>query len=774
MADPMETSVASPDVDDGEDHHATSLPFVPRAASPPFSFLKYCNACRARKIGCNRESPCAHCVRAKIECTYDNSKRPREKRARILLTQQYEQKIDHLDSRLDEIVALLRDLKANGRGATPALPPIIQIQRPIESSNPAPTPSKVAQSGQSSAPTPASCHVGAHASSSSSSGDAAREAKSPMVEGDSSLTAQSVFANDFLQKVLNKESRPEMREGLDALHVIVEAMKRQPAAHEMTYPHAPPVKESTLEGCQLPPIQKTVEVLKLAQSREMLGLAWIYEFLPIRVFQDTCFQLYMSDEYNLIIVVIVNVGLHFLFWAAAQIAPQNAKEYVEYASNCGTNVEAALAKLPLHLPASDDTITALMLGAFYAVELSKPSLAWILCSKASELVQTLGYHRATTYHNMPPDDRRYKQYLFWGMYIVDKSLSLRLGRSSTIQEYDITLQYPKPDEANANELTSCFVLWCMAAKVQGQIYELLYCPEAMNQPEEVRRSRMHILAQRLDEVETKTQELLTGDWQAYASNNIGEHLMEFFQVSDHVLRLSILTLTYRAVPNPVGSPTTFSTDCIQAARQTLARHEECMAIVNKSNCGLFSTYMHWTILMAPFVPFIVIFCQVIETRDKEDLARLQAFVASLQIEASVTEAVEKLRRLFQVLYTVASRYVDSHKSGGGNAVDRGSQIQGGHQEVDAYLATLGFPQLGGNQAVVYDQQQLGAPIHGGIDTTNNRIIGEAPASAEELQRGVNPMMWMGNGAQLEDWFYNNQQMMALLEDGFLDPGLPPM
>jgi hypothetical protein len=30
------------------------------------------------------------------------------------------------------------------------------------------------------------------------------------------------------------------------------------------------------------------------------------------------------------------------------------------------------------------------------------------------------------------------------------------------------------------------------------------------------------------------------------------------------------------------------------------------------------------------------------------------------------------------------------------------------------------------------------------------------------------MIWMGNGTQLEDWFYNNQQMMTFLEDGFPD------
>ncbi|KAK4164052.1 putative transcriptional regulatory protein [Cladorrhinum sp. PSN259] len=752
MANPMET-LGSPD----EDH--AQGPIVPRA----------CNACRARKIGCNRESPCAHCVRAKIDCTYSDARKPREKRARILLTHQYEQKIDRLDSRLDEIVTLLNDLKAQGLASTS--PPVIQVQPPED--NPATTLTSTKVS-TSSAPSPPAHHI-------PSSGHASREAKSPMVEGDSSLTAQSVFANDFLHKVLNKESRPEMREGLDALHVIVESMKHQPAAHEMTYPHAPPVKASTLEGCELPPIEKTAQVLKLARSKEMLGLAWVFEFIPITSFQEICFRFYMSDDWNLVTAITVNVGLHFVFGVAAHVLPAGKQELLEYASQCGTNVETALAKLPLHLPATDENISALLLGAFYAIELSKPSLAWILCSKASELCQTLGYHRSATYQPIPPESRSYKQYLFWGMYIVDKSLSLRLGRSSTIQDYDVTLPYPSYDDPGTTGLTSCFVLWCMAAKVQGQIYELLYCPEVMIQSEEVRRSRVDVLVQRLDELENRTEELSVS-FEQYSMEAVGEDLVRFFQISDHVLRLSLLTLTYRAVPNPVGSPTTFSIECIQAARQTLARHEDCMAIVERSDCGLFSTYMSWTILMAPFVPFIVLFCQVIETRDKQDLARLQAFVASLQIEASVTEAVDRLRRLFQILYSVALRYVESQTGsgggGGGGGAEAGGngvlQPQPGHQEVDAYLATLGFAQLQNHQGVVYDQQQLGAAIHGGFGTVSNRIICEAPTSAEELQRGINPMMWMGNGAQLEDWFYSNQQMMALLEDGSFDAGLGPM
>ena len=89
----------------------------------------------------------------------------------------------------------------------------------------------------------------------------------PVVEGNSSLTAHSVFAKDLLQKIMDEGSRPEMRETFDALHSVVEAMKKQPTAKEMTYPNARPIKAAPafLQGCELPPIQRSLHVIKLAK-----------------------------------------------------------------------------------------------------------------------------------------------------------------------------------------------------------------------------------------------------------------------------------------------------------------------------------------------------------------------------------------------------------------------------------------------------------------------------------------------------------------------------
>lgn len=154
-----------------------------------------------------------------------------------------------------------------------------------------------------------------------------------------------------------------------------------------------------------------------------------------------------------------------------------------------------------------------------------------------------------------------------------------------------------------------------------------------------------------------------------------------------------------------------------------------------------------TVLFAPFTPFIVLFCQIIETRDQTDLARLHAFLTSIQKATTASDAAAKMFRLFQVLYSVALRYVEFHIS-----APQKEQVQAS-AELDNYLAALGFPSAAAGEG----QQQAQATdfANGGIDAMGMN----------------NPMMWMGPNAQLDDWFNSNQQMMGLVQESSFD--FPP-
>ncbi|GKT42758.1 uncharacterized protein ColSpa_02939 [Colletotrichum spaethianum] len=247
-------------------------------------------------------------------------------------------------------------------------------------------------------------------------------------KGESSLAAHSAFASDFMQRVASSNpiqcSGPEMRDTLDALSSVVATLREQTVANEMAYPHARPIQRPGPSGYGLPPIQKAVEMIRIAKT----GAGFIYEFILARNFSDICLQVYFSDNFSEMEFIIVNAGLHSLFEDYSHHVPVEEKAvYRDHARMCRANLETALSSLPLHLPTTTDAVTALLFGAWHAIELSKPYLSWALSAKASELCQTLSYHRIPDTDNS--DDAKFRRFLFWTNYFLDKCLSLRLGRA---------------------------------------------------------------------------------------------------------------------------------------------------------------------------------------------------------------------------------------------------------------------------------------------------------------------------------------------------------
>lgn len=130
----------------------------------------------------------------------------------------------------------------------------------------------------------------------------------------------------------------------------------------------------------------------------------------------------------------------------------------------------------------------------HALEISKPSVAWTLASTAMNLCQTLGYHRITSMEHDPISVQRQKQHLFWSVYTILNMMSLRLGRASSIQNYDISL--PPLDESADVPYPwgPVCIWWTRSAIIQSEVYQYLYSPEALQKPESERVTHAHRLA----------------------------------------------------------------------------------------------------------------------------------------------------------------------------------------------------------------------------------------------------------------------------------------
>lgn len=160
------------------------------------------------------------------------------------------------------------------------------------------------------------------------------------------------------------------------------------------------------------------------------------------------------------------------------------------------------------------------------------------------------------------------------------------------------------------------------------------------------------------------------------------------------------------------------------------------------------------------MPFIVIFCHIIETSNVADLHRLRDFIDSLQPTCRVSEGIDKLHRLFSVLYNVAMLYVEAKNRGGSHeATSQDIDMAPIGNEFDVYLNALGFMPMDDQTAVgVGLPPGAVAPLVAsptGIGADAGFVGGAASAMAMQQQQ---------QASQLGDWFSGNRYMMGLLEE----------
>lgn len=181
------------------------------------------------------------------------------------------------------------------------------------------------------------------------------------------------------------------------------------------------------------------------------------------------------------------------------------------------------------------------------------------------------------------------------------------------------------------------------------------------------------------------------------------------------------------------------------------------------------------ILISPFVPFIVMFCNVITTSNRDDLARLEEFVASLRPLSSYSQSIDRLHTLCSVLGTVARLYFEANTRTQ-TAADSDQDLSQVGQEFDVYLSALGLApsnsanlmtgnlQPGNSQA----SSQTDVPMNmGSVVSVPPQASGFATTDLSQAQ-GQDP----GTAVQLGNWFWGNQYMMGLLEEdlSLFNPG----
>jgi Fungal specific transcription factor domain len=118
---------------------------------------------------------------------------------------------------------------------------------------------------------------------------------------------------------------------------------------------------------------------------------------------------------------------------------------------------------------------------------ARPTLCWTLVSTGARLCQSLGYHREAEVARGSPELADSKRHVFWMLYMIDKIMSLNLGRASSFPDYDIDVEIFAINRDTRfcawDQVLIAFIELC---KLQGQMYDELYSARARRQLPEIR------------------------------------------------------------------------------------------------------------------------------------------------------------------------------------------------------------------------------------------------------------------------------------------------
>ncbi|KAE8451664.1 hypothetical protein EG329_003121 [Mollisiaceae sp. DMI_Dod_QoI] len=466
----------------------------------------------------------------------------------------------------------------------------------------------------------------------------------------------------------------------------------------------------------LPPLEAAVAVLRWVKSHEdHIKTTWISRILPLEMFAEICRKVYFAvEDYDDVDFILANGYLYYMF--SEHVIVSGLDENREYYTLCRENFQNAFSQLPLLLSPSMKVVAALTLGTFNAVENCKSSQAWTFISTAANFCQTLGYHRSHPPRGDNDSLLATQRRLFWTVYKVEKGLSLRLGRSSTIRDVDITLPI---DQTRPTRL----------GRIQGQVYDQLYSPAGLSQPYNAERGRMaEALAKELRDVIKETRSEVA-DAITNSSDRQADTLRVLFLKFDLVCESALLTLILRAIPPAWPSQSDGDSDgCIAVACEVLDMHQQCM--IGIRGCTNDPFLIVRAILYTPFVPFNILFTRAVHFSDLADLARLDRFAASLLPEASPPDSITHPYRLYQLLCEAARLYIEANISSS-SSLPIATDLTHGVRESS-----------------------------GGFDLTH---FGTEVGTAGNDLAGPDDSQNYG----LSDWYLGNQQLMNLLDEDIM-------
>ncbi|KAI0468819.1 hypothetical protein F4859DRAFT_488915 [Xylaria cf. heliscus] len=580
-----------------------------------------CEACKIRKVRCDRSSPCSNCRGLGIACeqvTSGSDAHPKtaDRIARL------ESHIKRLEHRLSEVE------RQNKDPVTTNAPP---------------------RSISPSTSTATECEP---RSSSLTSNN--------LYQGSSSFTALSAEASEAVQSsTFSTNISNTAHESFCDLNNIINTRSAVSSVDDHYFSPVTVVQPKLL----LKPLPVTL-VTSILRKIKAHGSIFLHGYVisDTTLIENICRRVYFpTDVVSTGLVTSMHGLLYCLLREFLMLGDDVGKEYdlKTYVNNCGHNFNIGVETYDVLAVPSFENILSLTMGIIKAQNEAKLFLACTLASAAASHCHILGYHREKLYQNDHNEVSLTKRRLFWTIYVFDKNMSLLLGRSSNFKDIEIDVRYPSLSaDKGRKPWDEWFHLAIRLSKVQGEIYDRLYSPTGLQI--DARERRRHI-----DSLEVILHHWRTDLEQIDSTCVNYPQVFSLSRVHWDIMYYSTLTCLLRASATPLHGGE-ISSQCFQAARLSLKSHLCCFSKYTSSPYLSDEDFASWVLHTSSFTPFIVLFLHAIATSSVDDLDLLDEVVLTLRSAPKAGKPFERLFELCSTFARLARRLVEAAQPCVGN------------------------------------------------------------------------------------------------------------
>ncbi|KAI0385506.1 fungal-specific transcription factor domain-containing protein [Hypomontagnella monticulosa] len=584
-----------------------------RLASTP----RACEACKLRKIRCDRNYPCSNCQSSGIACQKPTPRREQ---------QPNHGKIAQLEERVRRLEARIVALESKPQSQHPLIP---------STSTPA---------YQKAVREPDDSH------------DVAIEHNiEEPYEGPSSFTAQSFDAHQIACGAAEAQGRRHSQDNFLMVQTLLDITASQLVMPFGNLTSSPGMAK--LPEMSPVPVEIVIAIVKEIKRKTPVFLrSWVID--DASLIEILCRGIYFPTEplsvghLTSTYGILYSVGKELLL---TQNPLCNDFDIHAFVQTCEGNFDMGLKTYDILAQPSFENILGLTLGIIKTYNQSRSFICSTLLSSAITHCQLLGYHRESTYTKKPPVERNNTRRLFWTLYVFEKTISLILGRPPKLHDFDIDTKCPEPSiSPGAKPWDESFIAFIGLAKLQGQIYQSFYSAEGSVHPVPVKMGYADSLSAALEQWKSDLDSI---------DIRQADHaqIFDLSRIHWNLIYLSTKTLILRG-PSTGKIKTEISQECYDVARQSLQSCVECFQSYQQHGVVPETEFANSFLLFVSFTPFITTFIHSITALDTEDVILLKRIADIMERMQDASQEIKRTHRICSAFSSLASSFVETKVS----------------------------------------------------------------------------------------------------------------